>query len=499
MITIGNIQPVAAKYVVTGLEEYDNNPCISALPALMDRKQAAKLMFRVPNCSDELRGKAAVVRRHALSRIYRMVLPLSNNLVLFDKLSRIMRDAYLHRNINDPAFWEWKNRIVQKVRESKGNLMLLCTAEGIRSNSHPTSVLLNGLPGSGKTFALKEILSEFYPTRVIQHVNKAGDSYVQIPYIFVQCPHLGSAKALLLSIIEQVALLTGTKAEVLVPEITKKPSAETLIPEVVNLVLSYSIGTIFVDEIETVRSAPSGGDQALMAFFVSLVNTAHTSLVLTANPNVNVRFMRDMKLLLRLSGAGAMKFDRLDFNSTDWQLFVKNLWKVQFTKKPTELSTELSLTLHNKSQGILKLATYLWDWTQTAAIEAGGDETITPRVIEDAFKENGFLVERIINGLSVGEHYARDTDASWLDEFPNPATAPDFGANNPDPADASRSGIPMDELTIPPVAAPQVMDKKRRTIPISEFASNPAVKKGRSSYQALKEHGWTASTAEFAC
>ena len=218
MNTIGTPIPKRAEYVVSSLEEYDNNPCIAALPPLLDQETATASMFQLPVCSDALRAADPHVRLHALNRLSQIAIPLSNNVSLFNKLSRIMRDAYLHRNINEPGFLSWKNQIVKIFREAEGDWESLCPTEPLDVSTHPKCLLVTGPPGGGKTFAAMRILAKNHATRVIQHVNQHG-SFTQIPYLFVECSHLGSAKGVVVDMIRQIATLTGQKPEQLCPNL----------------------------------------------------------------------------------------------------------------------------------------------------------------------------------------------------------------------------------------------------------------------------------------
>jgi hypothetical protein len=353
-------------------------------------------------------------------------------------------------------------------------------------------MLLTAPPGSGKSFSFERILS-LYPDRVILHPDVQGEFFTQIPYLYAQCSHIGSVKGLIVDLIKHTAFLVGVEAEDLVPA-KNRGSADVLIPELINLITLYSVGVIIIDEVEAIRSAASGGDDAMIQFWVRLINEAGLALVLIANPDLYKRFQEQLKILLRLSGAG-MNFERLEKDSKDWSRFLRKLFGMQLTKVPTPISPEIANAMHENSQGLLKLATYLFIWTQEMAIEQS-DEVITPDLINRAFLDNGFLVEKIIKGLSIGKHIATDTDSRWLSEVTEKkGSSKETNSGDTAPVETPSAETPVVVETGDKKSAPK---KSRRKVNLPDYIDE-RVKGNLTTYAALARDGWMKPVVEFAC
>ena len=132
-------------------------------------------------------------------------------------------------------------------------------------------------------------------------------------------------------------------------------------------------------------------------------------------------------------------------------------------------------------------------------VAMGDDETITPAIVQTAFEENGHLVARIIAGLRIGKDLADDTRSTWLDgveELDKKAQEMRVEGEN---AEAKTLPSAKDPVPAPPLVPPQKTKGPKVAARLVGYAADASIKKGLSSYSALKRDGWTKPAAEFAC
>jgi hypothetical protein len=518
MILLGNHQPVKAPKYKWGLPEFDENQCAASQPPPVSAKVALERLVRIPDHSAKIRALSPMIRSVATHRLAQAIFPISTTAQAYQAISRLMPSTCLGRDFNDPNFFLWARRVRENFRKNGERTKIVpYTGPGGAGQAvaYPRSMLICGPPDAGKTTIVHQILSVFYRDRVLEHVNKFGDAFIQIPYLFVQCSHLGSALGLVKEIIRAIAFLVGCEPEYLCSKV-KTGGIDDLLPEMVNLLLLYSVGPIFIDEAEAIQSRASGGKLSLVQLWVRLINECRTSIVLICNPDIEKGLNKQLKARLRFCGQGTIRFDRLEQDSLDWSGFMRSLGEIQFTKRPTELTPEIMAIMHEKSQGLLKLAIYLWEWTQNLAIDRRGKEEITPALIAEAYRLNGSLVHDIIHGIAHSKgndlsSVADDIDCSWMqrdglieatsstDDSTGKSQetqieGKDEGEEDESTEKSEPSAVPRS--SVKPATANKVGPAK--IVAFVRCANDEKFKKGRTPHQALKEEGWISSTEEFA-
>ena len=103
----------------------------------------------------------------------------------------------------------------------------------------------------------------------------------------------------------------------------------TLIAQVVR---STGLGLLVIDEIQHLCEARGFGDEKMLNFFVTLVNTAGVPVVLIGNPKAMSILQSEFRQARRGSGQGDMIWDRLEPND-DYELLLDALWQYQWTRK----------------------------------------------------------------------------------------------------------------------------------------------------------------------
>jgi len=169
-----------AEYHESGIEEYDSNILISALPRVLEDKEVMKNLLKKVNITDAERALPPNYRSHSISKLDAFFQPFDFHLDYAKKIDLMLRHGYKSRN---PLY---------KDKATKNPYL----------NSHADSVLLTGPSGIGKTKTTLEILS-FYD-QVIVHEK---ENLTQVVWLKIECPSNGSLKSLCFSFFQEIQLL----------------------------------------------------------------------------------------------------------------------------------------------------------------------------------------------------------------------------------------------------------------------------------------------------
>jgi hypothetical protein len=89
-------------------------------------------------------------------------------------------------------------------------------------------------------------------------------------------------------------------------------------------------------------------------------------------------------------------------NDMSWEIMLRAMWKNQWTRKHTPLTSELKNVLYDESQGIIDIAVKLYALAQIKAI-ADGTEEITEKSIREVAAEKLKLVQSALDALRSGD------------------------------------------------------------------------------------------------
>ncbi len=351
-----------AAYQEVSVPSYRENPLIEALPVILTVEETARRLKYEPAYADDLRAQPTELRLHLLQDALRFFKPLPVHLELEQRFSRMIRAGYQGRN---PLVRGFRHDIDTR----------LATAEYLTQRLNQTrsqGFTLLGVSGIGKTTAVEAVLS-LYP-QVILHKQYRTQlfSHLQVVWLKLDCPHDGSIRGLCLNFFQALDGLLETRYY---PYYARNGRATTdeMLPAMARLSAVHSLGVLVIDEIQHLSEARSGGANRMLNFFVQLVNTIGMPVVLVGTPKAQAVLTGEFRQARRGAGQGDLVWNRMQEDAI-WQLFVKALWRYQFTRIATPLTPELSHVLYDETQGITDLAVKVYMLAQIRAMTVGQEQ-----------------------------------------------------------------------------------------------------------------------------
>ncbi len=390
---------VQAMYNETGVIQYQGNPLIEALPPIMDRRQlksglSNQVTFRPTDIYLD-----AQTRVHVISQLLDgFFQPLSRHIELESKLSIMLRQGYVGRNLATGTL----NTHIQNgyERVMQGDLDVF-RFEHVESTAKSMSFI--GCSGSGKTSSLNRILAT-YP-QLIYHEKH---NFTQIVFLKVDCPHDGSLKSLCNNFFREIDAILATNY--VRQYVRRRQSVDTLLAMMAHTANTHAIGLLVIDEIQHLSGERSGGAEHMLNFFVSMVNRISVPVVMVGTPKAKPIFELDLRSARRGAGFGAVLWEPLSkpseeqiVSQTEWGAFTNLLWKFQWlTKASPEISDELRETWYDLSQGIMDVVIKLFVLSQIRAVVTK-IERITPELMRTVYKDELKPIHPMIDALRSGD------------------------------------------------------------------------------------------------
>ena len=126
-----------------------------------------------------------------------------------------------------------------------------------------------------------------------------------------------------------------------------------------------------------------------------------------------MRFMgQNLRTARRFGSFGIANWERYERNTTEWQGFIRQLWKFQVLKNESpEISANIEDAFYSCSQGITDILVKLFVLSQMQAIlncSIGliDSEKLTPDLIEDVFRSQLSNVSPIVEALRKADYRA---------------------------------------------------------------------------------------------
>lgn len=380
---------VPAGYLEQVVTEYRGNPLIEALPPILSEEASAVAMSNYPEIpTDEDRQQPKEIRLHSLDRLKRLVQPLPIHLELESVVSSVIRGGYVGRNPMSAETWR--------------HLYSLSTERGVASEfvSTASSFSLVGLSGIGKSTALNSIL-KLYP-QVIRHQKYHGRGFVhtQITYLKLDCPHDGSLSGLCRAFFRAVDVALGHDRYT--RRLRPKAGVPELIQQMEQVASTYFIGALFIDELQHLRAAKTGGKENMLNFFVNLINCIGIPVAFVGTNSMVGLFGTVMRNARRACDMGDHEFERPAQDDPIWSLLLEAVWRYQWVQNPAPLTPEIKTRLYELTQGVTDFLAKLMILGQRYAIQTG-KESLTPEVFSYVANTKMKLLKPAISALRSGD------------------------------------------------------------------------------------------------
>ena len=383
---------------------YGDNPLITKLPPILDTKSVIKHLRGKLKFIPEQRFLPQPERIHLIAQLpHDFFQPLTKHISLEQKISIMIRQGYVSRNINNGDRQRHLHAAFQQLEPSNESSYRYAPPE-----STATSMSIIGCSGSGKTTTMNKIL-RYYP-QVIGHKEQG---LKQIVFLKIDCPHDSSLKNLCSNFFRAVDLALGdTNFE---HRFTRsRLNVNAMLQQMKIIANNYSIGLLIIDEIQHLNTKKSGGAEIILNFFVTLVNVASIPIVMIGTPKANEILQEDLRSARRSAGLGSLIWEPMRNEApipdpgdpdqmiiSEWYAFTNKLWQYQWVQQPTELTDELRNTWYYYTQGIPDLVVKLFCLVQIHAITIGL-EKITSELFKKVYEEQLQPVHDILDALRSG-------------------------------------------------------------------------------------------------
>lgn len=378
---------VTAMYQVTGVPAYKGNPFIEALPPILSPDAVHTALASYPAYESAERKLPSHIRLHCIRSLSQYFEVIARHYQLEQRFSVVIRQGYIGRNPVGPEYTKHLRNGHERVME--GDL----GAASLPTTSTADAFSIIGLSGVGKSTAVNRIL-DGYP-HVIEHPYPVAKT--QIVWLRLDCPVAGSLKSLCKSFFEEVDRLVGTDYS----RKYHRGNIDDLLAQMAQVANLHAVGVIVIDELQHLSLAKAGGDEAMLNFFVTLVNTIGIPVVMIGTMKVMRVLQGDFRQARRAVGAGSFIWDRLQ-QDEEWDFVLDGMWHYQWTAKKAPLTQELKDELYDVSQGLFDILIKVYALAQEWAI-ASGREELPLGIFRKLLRDRMSLVVPMLEALRSGD------------------------------------------------------------------------------------------------
>ncbi len=391
-----------AEYCQQVLPEYQNNPLIEALPDIFSDEYIIKELTGDIRRSEYEIELDAKYRFHCLSRLlHEFYQPLPQHLDIEKRISVCLRQGYLNRNPIEKQYALMANESYEAMREKRR----IRHIPGYHPNASGFTII--GVSGVGKSTAVERILS-LYP-QVIQHSLYHGEPLpvTQIVWLKLDCPHNGSLGELCYRFFKAVDDVIEPEEKIFDQYKKSRITIDSMLTNMQRLAQEYSLGMLVVDEVQHLSLA-KGGSDAMLNFFVTLVNTIGVPVVLIGTSKAMPILQGEFRQARRSSGHGDLIWNRMKKERT-WITFVESMWEYQWLRNKVPLTVKMLDAFYEETQGIIVLAVILYVLIQEDAI-IGERETFSADDVGRVARQRMALVQPMLDAL-------RKNDQKLIDKY----------------------------------------------------------------------------------
>jgi hypothetical protein len=390
---------VDAEYIEQYVDDYEGNLLIEALPQIFTANKVGEMLYSYPVCREKDKDLEPEIRLHLVEQVRNFMLPFTYHIMMEASISRLIRRGYVGRNPLSPYFARQfaigVKEILNTNLDDDGNNLV-----GNRSTASSYTVL--GISGIGKTTAIEKMLL-MYP-QVIVHSdyqrNGLSLGYLkQIVWLKLECPFNSTLKGLCISFFVAVDQILQT--DYYQKHVKSRTVVEELLTSMAHVCALHCIGVLVIDEINRLKNIEG---EEILEFFVELNNKLGIPQVYVGTYKISKMLGKMLGVGRRVSKEGAEFLDPM-VPGDDWDLFLGQLWDLQWTKEKVALTKELNDTIYQLTAGITDFVVNLFIKAQQYAIITG-KERLTKSIFTNVAHENLKIVQPTIQAIMSGDRTA---------------------------------------------------------------------------------------------
>ncbi|MCU7192171.1 ATP-binding protein [Turicibacter sanguinis] len=361
---------LSANYHTCGIDEFDSNPLISALPPFKNKANVFDILNKYPKFSDSDIELDAEVRMQLVNRLKYVFQPLPVHYNMWLCVNNLIREGYISRNPFDKSY-------ISHVHQMGKNIILKEFDNSLSQyfNSSAGAALIIGYSGMGKTTSLNLILNEI--PQVITHTLFESSQFIrtQVTWLKIDAPFNCSIKGLVFNFFMELDKVLGTNYFEIYSK--RRLTLDELLAIVSKTADNVSLGTLIIDEFQHVKGK---GMKQLLNFFVTLLNVTGIPVIFVGTNAVLQVLESEMRIARRITGNEMIKLENMKFDE-EFRLFVNGVWSFQYQKEYIPLSSEILQAIYEETQGITDLIIKLLIAVQREVIKTGY-EKIDVKIIQ---------------------------------------------------------------------------------------------------------------------
>lgn len=342
------------------------------LPEMKSGNELISALSIIPEYDETICQQNQAVRLMALSDLYQIYIPSQMSLEIYSKLYLALLRSMQKKG----------TQMAIKQRYENYKAMQQQSYSGILGGSDSFTII--GTSGIGKSSAISRAISLITENRIIE----TDKPYTKIiPCLIVQCPFDSSVKGLLLEILRKVDEELGT--DHYIHAVKSRASTTDMLIGAVSSIALNNIGMLVVDEIQNVVNSKNG--KSLIGALTQLINNSGISICMVGTPESTVFFESAMQLARRSVG---LQYTTMNYDEY-FQSFCKIIFKYQFLKNHTEITTAITEWLYEHSAGVVSVVVSLIHDAQEIAILTG-KEVLNLDTLNEAYQQRLSLLHGYI-------------------------------------------------------------------------------------------------------
>ncbi len=382
---------VDAKYDVQKISAYKNNPLIEVLPMFEESKDIYKLLNNPLLFQKDEREQSALIRRRCLTQLTQFFRPLGFHMDIAENIINVLYHGYENRNPLSNEYVKRLNGLAKCAKEHETDY-----SKFVGTNAETSGFSIIGMTGMGKTSCVNRVLAGI--PQVINHNKYKNQDFphMQITWMKIECPFDGSVKGLCGKFLEKFDEITNDNTYKKYAD-SPRTTTDSMMSKMATIAARHSLGLLIIDEFQNISQAKSGGKQQMMNYILNLVNTIGVPVILIGVGEAINTISESLMYARRTMGfVGNATVTNLQVFSSDWDRFIKELWKYQWLKTETPLTPELNAAIYLASAGIIGEAVKIFNLAQKKIItdDQTKKEILTVDLIIKTYFSKEYEVER---------------------------------------------------------------------------------------------------------